>query len=220
MQLELDGGDPKPGSEVLAETLAGGDGADFLRVGPKVVTCPEDSVRIQLEMEPNDIVRRHPAGTTFCFEGGLHRLTQPVDVRDGDTFTGEVGGSQRSQSRGPIGARIAWIRRAVVPGGLGAHLNGNRASCGCPAMSDDGHDRSEYVLMTRYCDGLLTRTRSWRTRFTSACPTRCTSDEIPREPGWKWRTQPGLGGTAINVTVRMNVLEKFATPAGNDGVVH
>ena len=208
----------------LAETLAGGDGADFLPVGPKVVTCPEASVRIQLDMEPNDIVRRHPAGTTFCFEGGLHRLTQPVDVRDGDTFTGEVGAVLS-------GAKLLsdWsvyrpgIWRAVVPGGLGAHVNGNRASCGCPAMSDDGHDRSEYVFID---DEILRWVADAHQVTADTFHIDYARDTvyIGRDPeGTRVEvahTARALGGTAINVTVRNLVLEKFATPAGNDGVVH
>jgi hypothetical protein len=37
------------------------------------------------------LVAAHPAGTTFVFEGGVHRLSAVIVPRDGDTFVGEDG---------------------------------------------------------------------------------------------------------------------------------
>src|SRR5690606_5122418 len=47
-----------------------------------------DVVLIQTTDEPNDIVQSQPAGTTFLFEAGTHRLTEKIAPRDGDVFLG------------------------------------------------------------------------------------------------------------------------------------
>lgn len=48
-----------------------------------VVINPGDDARA--------IVDRHPAGTTFLFRAGVHRMTSTIEPRRGDVFDGEVG---------------------------------------------------------------------------------------------------------------------------------
>lgn len=58
------------------------------------------AVRIELGQDAQTIIEQHPAGTTFTFESGIHRM-QSISPRNGDTFTGEPGavlnGSRRLQ---------------------------------------------------------------------------------------------------------------------------
>lgn len=217
------------GSETGVGVPHGGDGAEgagaeSLPVGPKVLTCPVASVHIQPGMEPNEVVREHPAGTTYCFERGLHRLTEPVDVRDGDIFAGEVGAVlSGAKLLSDWGVHRAGVWKAQVPGGIVAHVNGDRASCDCAALSDDGHDRSEYVFID---DEIL----RWAADVNQLADGTFHIDYanatvyVGRDPaGTKVEVAYAVrafGGNAVNVTVKNLVLEKFATPAGNDGVVH
>ena len=53
-------------------------------------TGPIDGVRIRVSDDARAVVNAHPAGTTFIFETGIHRLTAPITPRTGDTFVGDT----------------------------------------------------------------------------------------------------------------------------------
>lgn len=60
-------------------------------LGPPRITVPADAIRVAPGDDAVDIVQRSPAGSTFVFEAGTHRLERPIVPRSGDAFIGEAG---------------------------------------------------------------------------------------------------------------------------------
>lgn len=48
-------------------------------------------VGIPIDADPHRILRRHPAGTTFCLAPGVHRLSRPLRPQTGDALAGRPG---------------------------------------------------------------------------------------------------------------------------------
>ena len=54
-----------------------------------MANASEACIRIEPHDDAAGIVSQAPAGSTFCFAPGVHRPSQPIVARDGDTFVGE-----------------------------------------------------------------------------------------------------------------------------------
>jgi hypothetical protein len=60
-------------------------------LGPTAAGALAATVRIEAGTDARAAVNQRPAGTTFVFASGVHRLTTAITARSGDTFVGEFG---------------------------------------------------------------------------------------------------------------------------------
>ncbi|TCO52054.1 parallel beta helix pectate lyase-like protein [Kribbella antiqua] len=78
---------------------------------------PCHGVAIPLGADPQKLIDAHPAGTTFCFAKGTHRISKPIHPRDGDTLGGGEGvvltGSVQLTGWQHDGDH--WVVRGVLP---------------------------------------------------------------------------------------------------------
>ncbi|MEJ1110665.1 right-handed parallel beta-helix repeat-containing protein [Kribbella sp. CCNWLW197] len=78
-------------------------------------TCK--GIAIPVGADPQDVIDAQPAGTTFCFAKGVHRISVPIRPRAGDTLGGGPGvvltGSVRLSGWKRDGDR--WVVRGVLP---------------------------------------------------------------------------------------------------------
>ncbi|WP_433167872.1 right-handed parallel beta-helix repeat-containing protein [Kribbella sp. CA-247076] len=84
--------------------------------GPSTATACR-GVAIPVGTDPQQVIDAQPAGTTFCFAKGLHRISRPVRPRAGDTLGGGRGvvltGSVRLDGWTRDGDH--WVARGVLP---------------------------------------------------------------------------------------------------------
>ncbi|GAB3927547.1 hypothetical protein GCM10029976_023880 [Kribbella albertanoniae] len=74
-------------------------------------------VDIPVGADPQQVIGEHPAGTTYCFAKGLHRISKPIEPREGDRFGGGpdvvLTGSKQLTGWTRDGSR--WVVRGVLP---------------------------------------------------------------------------------------------------------
>jgi hypothetical protein len=72
---------------------------------------------IAVGADPQPIIDAAPAGTTFCFAKGVHRLTRAIQPRRGDTLAGDPGAVLSGAVRltGWKRAGNAWTVQGVLP---------------------------------------------------------------------------------------------------------
>lgn len=205
------------------EICGAAHGATLSTVGPQDVPCPTGAIEIAATDDAAAVVAAHDSAQVYCFRPGLHRLSGPLMARDDDSYVGMLGaiisGAIVLDNWAPEGNAF----KAVVPGGIECTINHDRASCNCPAVSEDGWDKSEYVYFN---DAFLRWVPSPAEVISGTFHLDCATGEvfIADDPSG---AQVELGvvgsavqGTRLNITVRNLVFEKFANPAGNAAVLH
>jgi parallel beta-helix repeat protein len=55
------------------------------------ITCPAGAVDVTPAQDLVTVVKNAPAGTSFCIHAGTYNPTSPINVKAGDTLTGEYG---------------------------------------------------------------------------------------------------------------------------------
>jgi hypothetical protein len=170
-------------------------------------------------------VAANPPGTTFCLQGGVHRLTRAIVPKAGSAFIGQ---------RGAVVSGARDITTAFVPAGShwvasGMKMEGTYD----PGYGDDpcgppwGPAGSTLCLRTNdvyYDNRLLTRVGSLSELSRGEFFFDYGADKIyianhPRghtvEVGVAPQALRSAGTDAVNVTVSGLVIEKFATPAAS-----
>ncbi|GAA1682283.1 hypothetical protein GCM10009745_28210 [Kribbella yunnanensis] len=89
-------------------------------------------VEIAVGADPQQVIDGHPAGTTYCFAKGLHRIGTPIVPRDGDRFGGgpEVVLTGSRALTGWVRDGDRWVVRGVLPAAypLKGQCEDNRAN--------------------------------------------------------------------------------------------
>ncbi|RZI59983.1 MAG: right-handed parallel beta-helix repeat-containing protein, partial [Zymomonas sp.] len=62
-----------------------------LRSGPTSAEIPANAIHLSVGDNYQSIVENSAANAVFVFDEGVHRLTQPLDPKDGQTFIGQQG---------------------------------------------------------------------------------------------------------------------------------
>jgi hypothetical protein len=78
---------------------------------------PCNGTNIPVGTDPQPIIDAAPAGTTFCFAKGVHRLTRPIQPRTNDTLAGNAGAVLSGSVRltGWKRSAKAWVVHHVLP---------------------------------------------------------------------------------------------------------
>lgn len=171
---------------------------------------PEGAVWIRLGQDAAAVVRAHPAGTTFAFEAGLHRLTATIVPREDDTFLGEAGAVLS-------GARLLttferengmWVAKGQTQQGyIGAgECQPSFPRCRLPEelFIDD-------VRLRHVANLEDVAAGTWHFDY-SADAIYLAIDPTGRRVETSV-VEAAISGDADNVTVRGLVVEKFANPA-------
>src|SRR5689334_19632429 len=116
-------GDDGPGKAGQATTTVtvptGPPAAAAAALGPTGPSTAKacSGVAIAVGADPQQVNGEHPAGTTYCFAKGVHRIAKPIEPRDGDTFGGGPGvvltGSRALTGWARDGDH--WVVRGVLP---------------------------------------------------------------------------------------------------------
>jgi len=116
-------GDDGPGKAGQATTTVtvptGPPAAAAAALGPTGPSTAKacSGVAIAVGADPQQVIGEHPAGTTYCFAKGVHRIAKPIEPRDGDTFGGGPGvvltGSRALTGWARDGDH--WVVRGVLP---------------------------------------------------------------------------------------------------------
>ncbi|TDD60728.1 right-handed parallel beta-helix repeat-containing protein [Kribbella antibiotica] len=115
-----DSGDagPKPAPPTVT-VPTGPPAAAAAALGPTgpSTAAPCRGTSIAVGADPQRVIDSRPAGTTYCFAPGVHRIARPIEPRDGDTFGGGAGavltGSVPVTEWSREGS--TWAARGVLP---------------------------------------------------------------------------------------------------------
>ncbi|GAA0606286.1 hypothetical protein GCM10009534_46330 [Kribbella sandramycini] len=122
---------PKPDDAVTVPTGAPAAAGKALGVTGPEAAEPCRGTAIAVGAEAQAVIDAAPAGTTFCFAPGVHRIGQAMVPRDGDTFGG-VGAvlSGAVALTGWVRDGERWVARGVLPAAypLKGQCEDNRAN--------------------------------------------------------------------------------------------
>ncbi|MFF1823057.1 right-handed parallel beta-helix repeat-containing protein [Kribbella sp. NPDC058245] len=130
-----DGGDagPKPADPTVT-VPTGPPAAAAAVLGPTGpgTAAPCRGTAIAVGADPQRVIDSSPAGTTYCFAPGVHRVSRPIKPRDGDTFGGGPGAVLTGSVPLTGWARegSSWVVRGVLPAAypLKGQCEDNRAN--------------------------------------------------------------------------------------------
>lgn len=171
---------------------------------------PGDAVWIRVDQDAAAVVSSRPAGTTFAFEAGLHRLRSPITPRNNDTFLGEEGavisGARLLTSFERDGG--LWVAR-------GQTQEGYRGAGECVAESPRCKMPEELFIDDQRLEHVASRSlvAPGKWYFDYDGNAIYFADDPTGRRVETSVVQAGISGHADFVTVRGLVFEKFANPA-------
>ena len=179
-------------------------------------TPPDGAVWIAVGQEPRQVVAAQPAGTTFVFEAGVHRLGAAIVPRAGDTYLGQPGAILSGAK-----VLIGFERAAGLWAVRGQTQQGYHGPGTCLAEAPRCRYPEELFI-----DDVRLRHVPRREDVTPGTWTFDYADDtiyIADDPHGRRVetsvTQAAISGDADRVTVRGLVIEKFANPAQRGAVM-
>ncbi|MFC0624465.1 right-handed parallel beta-helix repeat-containing protein [Kribbella deserti] len=188
-----------------------------LTVGP-AVAGPCSGTPIKLGQDPQSVINSKPAGTTFCFAAGVHRITKTLRPKANQVLASSVGavlsGSVRLSDSYFKPSGNKWVVRGALPAAYGKIGQ-------CEDEQANICDLREQIFF----DGKhLTRVAS----LSQVTPTSFYGDYsanaiyIGRNPAGHSiemsKTAQAIGTGGTGVTVRGLTIEHFASPAQSAAV--
>ena len=176
----------------------------------------QSGVRIEVGVDPMVVVAAHPAGTTFVFAGGVHRLSDPIVPRDGDVFVGEPGavlnGSRLLTSFEREGG--LWVVGGQTQQGT-RHGSCTAAAPRCSYPEDlyiDDEPLRHVARLSEVVAGAWFFDYGNDRIYVADDPTgRVVETSV---------ASAAISGDADDVTIRDLVIEKFANPARPGGAIN
>jgi parallel beta-helix repeat protein len=192
----------------------------FVFLASCLTSCAANSfkgdVYLGVGVDPRVVVRSHPAGSTFVFASGVHRLSGPIVPRDGDVFVGEVGavlsGARLLTSFGREGG--LWVVSGQTQQGFRhGSCTADAPRCSYPEdlFMDDVPLRHVASLSEVVAGAWFFDYDNDRIYFADDPTGRVVETSV---------ATAAISGDADDVTVRDLIVEKFANPARPGGAIN
>lgn len=177
---------------------------------------PPGGVRIEVGVDPLVVVAAHPAGSTFVFASGIHRLSEPIVPRDGDVFVGEAGAvlsGARSLTSFEREGDVWVVTGQTQQGFRHGSCTADAPRCSYPEnlYIDDEPLRHVASLSEVVAGAWFFDYANDRIYFADDPTGRVVETSV---------ASAAISGDADDVTVRNLIIEKFANPSRPGGAIN